>query len=49
MNKENVVLKKELNELRNIPLEEDSDSNDELRNRFLNESILYLRDLGRIF
>jgi hypothetical protein len=30
VNKENVVLKKELNELRNIPLEEDSDSDDDL-------------------
>ena len=30
INKENVVLKRELNELRNIPLEEDSDSIDDI-------------------
>ncbi len=28
VNRENVVLKKELNELRNIPIDEDSDSNE---------------------
>ena len=30
VNKENVVLKKELNELRNMPLDDESDSGDEI-------------------
>jgi uncharacterized integral membrane protein len=30
VNKENVALKKELNELRNLPLEDDSDAGDEI-------------------
>ena len=35
INKENVSLKKELNEMRNIPLEEDSDSIDDIDRNIL--------------
>ncbi|UCE05966.1 MAG: LapA family protein [bacterium] len=35
VNKENIVLRKELNELRNMPLEEDSDTIDDIEKEIL--------------
>lgn len=35
VNKENIILKKELNELRNIPIDEDTDSNDDIERHIL--------------